>query len=98
MRELFTKFWQQLERFIDQRENGILILSTPGEQVAYALRTLKAIEDSGTGDVILVFPHAFQSAAAYVSIVATRVKASYEAALEDRTPTCSCRLSGVRTR
>jgi Tfp pilus assembly protein PilF len=83
MRKLFEVFRSELERFLDQRQNGVLLLSMPGEQVAYSLSTLKAIGDSGTCDVILFFPHAFEKAASYVSIIAGRVKASYEAAREE---------------
>jgi tetratricopeptide (TPR) repeat protein len=82
MRSLLDRLQRGFSEFIEQRNCGILILCTEGEQIAYGIRTLKAIEDSGTSDVFLLFPHAFENAAHYVSIVVERVKASYQAALE----------------
>jgi tetratricopeptide (TPR) repeat protein len=83
MRRLFERFRKDLEQFIEQRDYGVLILAAPGEQIGYAVVTLKSIEDGGSPDVFLVFPQDFSSPSKFATLVVGRVKASYEAACEE---------------
>lgn len=86
MRRLFERFQKDLEGFIEQRGQGVLVLAMAGEQIAYAVKILKQIEDAGSPDVFLLFPHDFDGPAQFASLVVGRIEASYRAVLEELGP------------
>ncbi|MCD4811468.1 tetratricopeptide repeat protein [bacterium] len=83
MQKLFEKVQKNIEDFLEQRDKGILILTLPGEQIAYVVKILESIENAGSPDVFLLFPHDFESPDKFTFLVVERVKMSYEAAREE---------------
>ena len=69
MQKLFEKVQKNIEDFLEQRDKGILILALLGEQIAYVVKILKSIEDAGSPDVFLLFPHDFESPDKFTSLV-----------------------------
>ncbi len=61
----------------------MLVAAAADLQIGYIIKTLKDIEDAGSPDVFLVFPHQFESPDKFAAVVTERVELSYKAAQEE---------------
>ena len=80
MQKLFDRFRQDIDAFVEQRDDLLLIVSCADADAALVAQTIGDIEKMNQSDIFLVFPDNFTMTAPYVSVVVERFKEQYRLA------------------
>lgn len=82
MPDIFEELQNNLEEFIEQRDNLMLVISCKSSESMYVLKILSAIEDSDPYDLFLIFADGFVQLGPYVSVLIERLKIQHKEACE----------------
>lgn len=101
MFKLFDELKDEIDAFLEQRDNGVLVAAAAGMEIGYVIKTLQEVEDAGSPDVFLIFPHDFAGPGQFATLIVERVAQSYEAArdeleLDDRASSLRRELEAIR--
>lgn len=80
MRKLFEKLRRDLEAFIEQRDDFILLVSCGDNDFAFVLQMLGEIEQATGTDCFLTFPDAFVEAGSFVNSAIERLRTECQTA------------------
>jgi tetratricopeptide (TPR) repeat protein len=80
MRGLFEQTRQQLEAFIEQRDDLLLLVACGSEDAGFVLQTLRDAEQANPSDVFLLFSDSFVETNAFVSVAVERLKDEHRTA------------------
>lgn len=82
MPDIFEELQNNLEEFIEQRDNLMLVISCKSPESMYVLKTLSAIEDADPYDLFLIFADDFVQLSPYVSVLVERLKIQHKEACD----------------
>ncbi len=82
MRKLLERLHQEMEDFIEQRDDLLMLVACTTDDVPVVLKTLRDIELATDKDVFLLFSDTFVSPASFVSVAVDRLKEEYRIACE----------------
>jgi tetratricopeptide (TPR) repeat protein len=82
MRQLIKRLRKELEEFVEQRDDLILIAACSPEESATVVHLLRDLEQSGGSDVFLLFADDFFQAGPFVSVAIERLRIDHRLASE----------------
>jgi len=82
MRKLFKALESELEEFVNQRDDLVMIASANDNDAPILLKLLRDIEQKQGTDVFLLFADDFVQPGAYVSVIAERLREEHRMACE----------------
>jgi len=82
MRRLFERLRQEIEDFIEQRDDLLMLVACTADDAPIVLKTLRDIELATATDVFLLFSDTFISPASFVSVAVDRLKEEHRIACE----------------
>jgi tetratricopeptide (TPR) repeat protein len=74
MRRLFEQVRQQVDAFVEQRDDLLLLVACGREDAGFVLQALRDAEQANPSDVFLLFSDGFVEASAFVSVTVERLK------------------------
>ena len=74
MRRLFEKAQQELEAFLEQRDDFLLLAAASADDVGFVLQTLREIEQVAGTDVYLLFSDNFVQPGPFVAVAMERLR------------------------
>ncbi len=77
MRKLLEQISRELRAFVDQRDDLVLLTACADDDTAILLKTMRDIEQSGEGDMMLMFADEFVEPVSYVEQVMERLRAEH---------------------
>jgi tetratricopeptide (TPR) repeat protein len=80
MRRLFEQTRQQLEAFIEQRDDLLLLVGCGPDDAGFVLQALRDAEQANLSDVFLLFSDSFVETKAFVSVAVERLKDEHRTA------------------
>ncbi len=82
MRQLFENARRQLEAFIEQRDDLLLLAACPSDDLGFVLQTLRDIEQSSGTDVFLLFSDNFVQPGPFLDVTAERLRQEHQTACQ----------------
>ena len=82
MRKLFKKLHNDIYRFIEQRDDFLMIASCHDNDTGFVLQTLRDIEQASATDIFLLFSDDFAQAGPFVSVTLERLREQHRMACE----------------
>jgi hypothetical protein len=84
MRELFQRLRKDLEGFVEQRDDLLLLAACAAEDTAIALKVLRDLDRASASDVFLLFADDFADADSFVAAAVGRFQEEHRLACESR--------------
>ena len=82
MRKLVENLQKNIVRFVEQRDDLLMIASCSGNDTAITLQILRDVEQSSAKDIFLLFADDFVQAGPFVSVTVERLREHHSAACE----------------
>lgn len=80
MRRKLEEVRETLSKFVDQRDNLLLVVSLADREIAYVLKTLEGMDQTGPSDLYLIFAEPFTDGPAYATAILKNLRAQGEVA------------------
>jgi len=82
MRKLFEQFQQNIEEFIEQRNDLLMLIACNEYDVAMVLAVLDTVEKANTTDLFLLFVNDFTNQDAYISAIMKQLQKQHQEVCE----------------
>jgi tetratricopeptide (TPR) repeat protein len=82
MRKLFEKLHKDIYRFIEQRDDLLMVASCSDNDIGFVLQTLRDIEQASATDIFLLFADDFTQADPFVSVTVERLREQHRIVCE----------------
>src|SRR5262245_22467464 len=87
MRQLFQRLRKDLEGFVEQRDDLLLLAACGGDDTAIALKALRDLDRASPADMFLLFADDFADAESFVATAVRRFQEEHRLACEGQAQT-----------